>query len=712
MRLRIAAFLIACLLPISAQAAITVDFGAIAATVTNAITEANRWVTEKKTAITDWTIVKAIGDKVRSISNFYKDQKARFDKIKSKYDKYVADINQFLYDINEYYYDTLDMVNSALDAVEHAAETLNRIKDYIAEGKDIAEYAADTFKLCRDYFRETTNVVQQFEEQKERYHEDRKRVHDEIDRLNEELKNLQNHTESNAVTNSIRNTRDKLEIAMAKHAAYEQNIRNVQRQISDYKYKLSSMVRECQYRVGAVKARAERLVCYATVGEAEMVDDQVRNVVSSVNAWNNRMNEISLDIKEFDMDIRGCENYHADCEFGIKGADGKNDEKAQKQACISYYECIGASCTANQLACAMDKEGNKQAGDDYDKECLTNKSSDTSATGNSSTGNTAAANTACSIYQATCGDVDTSHEYKIQPLYGNDPSCEAVVDDLLTNFKMKKDEDVQLCKDLNRACQLETTTKEMDCNIAKRECAKGDLSDPLYNDYCRKSRECQQVSANYSIHRSEKVAFAALREKVDVAKTKSGTDVNGVFYLPSNMAVCCNLNSETVLDEGKFTTCISRYNSAMFADHGTEISKDDEHFYSCIRREIGNPDLTKTTAAADVHKASAEMRNGYAEYLASAYIDAVNAYNDSFTFKEDRIDPVINAKNPDVQSSWAAITNMELQIGSRLNEISRLWAREQTVKAFSDTMAFKISQDTAENADIHAGTKDNSNDKK
>ena len=85
-----------------------------------------------------------------------------------------------------------------------------------------------------------------------------------------------------------------------------------------------------------------------------------------------------------------------------------------------------------------------------------------------------------------------------------------------------------------------------------------------------------------------------------------------------------------------------------------------------------------------------DISNGYVEYLTAAYFEALDTYNDSLTFKNNKLDPVTTTTANDIDASWRIAKEMHLVLGSRINKLHQLWSRALSVDMYTYYMNKKF----------------------
>ena len=103
--------------------------------------------------------------------------------------------------------------------------------------------------------------------------------------------------------------------------------------------------------------------------------------------------------------------------------------------------------------------------------------------------------------------------------------------------------------------------------------------------------------------------------------------------------------------------------------------------------------LNKGASDDDIKKA---YRNVAKKYIGNAVcaIDLAGAeaiYKTSDYAEEFKIAKENNSSYKDIGSNWVAVGNMNLKVNNRINEIGKIWAREQLIRAVNKARNYKIS---------------------
>ena len=174
----------------------------------------------------------------------------------------------------------------------------------------------------------------------------------------------------------------------------------------------------------------------------------------------------------------------------------------------------------------------------------------------------------------------------------------------------------------------------------------------------RPTRATFKTSFGYGrIRQVYPLAFASL--SLDIGESQGGVTANNILVVPEAVSLeCDNLNFEDAAEDGNMDKCLRQLNDKALSKVSDETSK---------------------TEIVDAEKA---LNNGLAEYMAAAYFEAMNIYNESITFKNNVIDPAITAEVPDVQTAWKYSLDVSTSMGTRINALSRMWARSLTMKTY------------------------------
>lgn len=184
----------------------------------------------------------------------------------------------------------------------------------------------------------------------------------------------------------------------------------------------------------------------------------------------------------------------------------------------------------------------------------------------------------------------------------------------------------------------------------------------------RPTRAIFKSSSGYgTIHTTYELGFASLTSSM-----KSGTTEDNMLIVPESLGLYCNLDYASAAEKGAMDACLKKINAIRY-------STQDE------------------ATATEISNARKDIQNGYVEYLAAAYFEAMDIYNESLTFKNKVVDPVITSETPDVRAAWIYAKEMNQIVGTRINVLNKLWSRSLGVKAFGAyaTEGFRDSEDEA-----------------
>ena len=145
---------------------------------------------------------------------------------------------------------------------------------------------------------------------------------------------------------------------------------------------------------------------------------------------------------------------------------------------------------------------------------------------------------------------------------------------------------------------------------------------------------------------------------MDIGESQGGVTANNVLVVPESISLECNLNFEDAAEDGQMDACLRSINTKALSRVSEDVSK------------------------VEIEDAEKALTNGLAEYMAAAYFEAMNIYNESITFKNNVIDPAITAEVSDVQTAWKYALDVSTSMGTRINDLSRLWSRSLATEAY------------------------------
>ena len=131
---------------------------------------------------------------------------------------------------------------------------------------------------------------------------------------------------------------------------------------------------------------------------------------------------------------------------------------------------------------------------------------------------------------------------------------------------------------------------------------------------------------------------------------------------------------------------------SMYCDLNYEDASKDENMDKCLKKisAISISSVSEDVTKAEITDAVKDFHNGYVEYLAAAFFEAFEIYNDSLTFKSNEIDPFMTTKTSDIDASWTLAKEMHAVLGSRINKLRQLWARTTGMEMYSTYMDEKF----------------------
>ncbi len=161
---------------------------------------------------------------------------------------------------------------------------------------------------------------------------------------------------------------------------------------------------------------------------------------------------------------------------------------------------------------------------------------------------------------------------------------------------------------------------------------------------------------------SETLAFADI-------SMDGGTTPDDILIVPEEITLSdqCEGISYKTAAEGSMDTCLKKIN-------GTRSSK--------VADENDEGDTENTASKESIDDATQMMQNGLAEYASAGFFEALNIYNESFNFKNDQVDPVVNRSIGSVDEAWVNVKEMQKIVGTRFNNLRKLWARSLGTQVF------------------------------
>ena len=145
------------------------------------------------------------------------------------------------------------------------------------------------------------------------------------------------------------------------------------------------------------------------------------------------------------------------------------------------------------------------------------------------------------------------------------------------------------------------------------------------------------------------------------ASTTGGSNrtAEGVMVLPKHVAFLCKIDAETAAEKGKMDECLKKLNA------------------------VSTSEVTEETSKAKIEEYTKDIHNGYVEYLAATFLEAMEIYNESLTFKNNVLDPFLTTPTNDVDNAWGVAKSMHEVLGGRINKLHHLWARVLGMKMYA-----------------------------
>jgi len=148
-----------------------------------------------------------------------------------------------------------------------------------------------------------------------------------------------------------------------------------------------------------------------------------------------------------------------------------------------------------------------------------------------------------------------------------------------------------------------------------------------------------------------------------------GTTPDDTLVVPEEITLSdqCEGISYKTAAEGAMDTCLKKINDTIF---------------SKVADENDESDTENTASKESIDDAVQMMQNGLAEYASAGFFEALNIYNESFNFKNDQVDPVVNRSIGSVDEAWVNVKEMQKIVGTRFNNLRKLWARSLGTQVF------------------------------
>ena len=187
----------------------------------------------------------------------------------------------------------------------------------------------------------------------------------------------------------------------------------------------------------------------------------------------------------------------------------------------------------------------------------------------------------------------------------------------------------------------------------------------------RPARASFKTSSGYGqIKTSTPLAFAQI-------SLKGGTAMGNIMIVPRDIFARCKLDYEQAAEKGKYDECLKKINDIRMSEVSEEVTKDM------------------------IDDATEDLYNGYAEMLASGFLEAFEVYNDSVDFYHKQIHPnqEVNAQRiADVSEGWALSKDMNNLLDGRLNALNKLRGRQLLTKGFESYISsgVRTNEDTSD----------------
>ena len=188
-----------------------------------------------------------------------------------------------------------------------------------------------------------------------------------------------------------------------------------------------------------------------------------------------------------------------------------------------------------------------------------------------------------------------------------------------------------------------------------KETKDGISSGDQENNIDKPVRTIFKVSSGHSSIRSSSTLAFATTISID---KKTGETSEGVIIVPNSVSIICDLDYEKAAKGTNYADCLKSINDTVY-------SQDDN------------------ITAEDRENALKDMSNSYIELLATQYFEGLQIYNESFYFKNNEIDPVLNSEVTNIRDAWQYAKEMNQKVGSRINIFNKLNSRALGLKGFS-----------------------------
>ncbi len=170
------------------------------------------------------------------------------------------------------------------------------------------------------------------------------------------------------------------------------------------------------------------------------------------------------------------------------------------------------------------------------------------------------------------------------------------------------------------------------------------------------------------------LAFASAELTEDFS---GGEAMDNLLIIPAKIGMFCGVDISNAAEQvGAMDTCLKKVNDLRYSKIGEQ--EKTINTFSGPKDEI---------STADRDQALQEMFDGYAELMASAYLEALSTYNDSLTYKENSLDPILNqVYSNKTGESWPSLLSMNIELSDRVNVLNKLWARLLQINTYQAYM--------------------------
>ena len=218
--------------------------------------------------------------------------------------------------------------------------------------------------------------------------------------------------------------------------------------------------------------------------------------------------------------------------------------------------------------------------------------------------------------------------------------------------------------------KTETSSAKKIKNNDARKKALNDLKTKVREDAAKKEQLIRQkfkTSYGYGkIQNTNQLSFAFLGGIGGGDKT--GETPEGFLIVPESASLNCDmLDYEKATKDKKMDECLRKINT------------------------VANSMVTEKTTKKQIDDAAKDINNSYVEFLTATYFEALDIYNETLTFKNNKLSPVSTASTTDIDASWRIAKEMHIVLGDRINLLHQLWSRVLAMKVFSKYAAERFA---------------------